>query len=253
MIIDRVMSRQSGMLRRAGRMTFSALAVPNYRRYFIGQSVSLVGTWMQTTAQAWLVLTLTNSATDLGYVIALQTLPVLILGPYGGVIADRVDKRRLMVALQTLMGIQALALGVLTITHTVRLWHICVLAVLLGLNNTFENPARQAFVLEMVGSDDLRNAVTLNSVTVNAARAVGPAIAGVFIATIGYRNLLFGQRGQLRRSRVLPGVHGRVGPGSESADGARARTAPGRLGLCPPQSASAGSACDDGHGRHAHL
>ncbi len=172
-------------LRRTGRTTFSALGVPNYRRYFVGQSISLVGTWMQTTAQAWLVLTLTNSATDLGYVIALQTLPILLLGPYGGVIADRVDKRRLMIVLQALMGIQALVLGILTITHSIRLWEVCVLAVVLGLNNTFENPSRQAFVLEMVGPTDLRNAVTLNSVTVNAARAVGPAVAGVLIATVG--------------------------------------------------------------------
>jgi MFS family permease len=166
-------------------MTFSALSVPNYRRYFTGQTISLVGTWMQTTAQAWLVLTLTNSATDLGFVIALQTLPILLLGAYGGVIADRVDKRRLMIVLQSLMGVQALVLGVLTVTHHVHLWEVCVLAVVLGLNNTFENPARQAFVLEMVGATDLRNAVTLNSVTVNAARAVGPAIAGVLIATVG--------------------------------------------------------------------
>ncbi|MGH9045701.1 MAG: MFS transporter [Acidimicrobiales bacterium] len=166
-------------------MTFSALSVPNYRRYFTGQTISLVGTWMQTTAQAWLVLTLTNSAADLGYVIALQTLPILLLGPYGGVVADRVDKRRLMMVLQSLMGVQALVLGVLTVTHHIRLWEICVLAVILGLNNTFENPARQAFVLEMVGPTDLRNAVTLNSVIVNAARSVGPAIAGVLIATVG--------------------------------------------------------------------
>jgi len=174
-----------GRMRRVGRMTFSALSVPNYRRYFTGQTISLVGTWMQTTAQAWLVLTLTNSPTDLGFVIALQTLPILVLGPYGGVIADRVDKRRLMIVLQSLMGVQALVLGVLTVTHHIHLWEVCVLAVVLGLNNTFENPARQAFVLEMVGPNDLRNAVTLNSVTVNAARAVGPAIAGVLIATVG--------------------------------------------------------------------
>ena len=176
---------RSGHLRRVGRTTFAALAVPNYRRYFVGQTISLVGTWMQTTAQAWLVLELTNSATDLGLVIALQTLPVLLLGPYGGVVADRVDKRRLMVVLQTLMGLQALTLGLLTVTHVIRLWEVCVLAVVLGLNNTFENPSRQAFVLEMVGPGDLRNAVTLNSVIVNAARAVGPAVAGVIIATAG--------------------------------------------------------------------
>jgi MFS family permease len=167
------------------RRTFSSLSNPNYRRYFIGQSISLIGTWMQTTAQAWLVLTLTHSPTDLGIVVALQTLPVLLLGPYGGVIADRIDKRRLMIMLQSLMGVQALVLGVLTLTHTVDFVDVCILAVVLGLNNCFENPSRQAFVLEMVGPDDLRNAVSLNSTLVNAARAVGPAVAGVLIATVG--------------------------------------------------------------------
>jgi MFS family permease len=169
----------------AGRITFAALAVPNYRRYVSGQSISLVGTWMQMTAQAWLVLTLTHSSTDLGLVVALQTLPVLVLGPYGGVIADRIDKRRLMVALQSTMGVQALILGLLTVTGNVHLWEIAVLAALLGLNNAFENPARQSFMLEMVGSDNLRNAVSLNSVIVNVARSVGPAVAGLLIATVG--------------------------------------------------------------------
>ncbi len=165
--------------------TFFALSVPNFRRFFIGQSISLVGTWMQSVAQSWLVFTLTHSATALGGVVALQTLPVLLLGPYGGVIADRVDKRRLMIVLQSVMGLQALVLGVLAVTHEVRFWEVCVLAVFLGLNNTFENPARQSFVLEMVGADRVRNAVTLNSTMVNAARAVGPAIAGLLIATVG--------------------------------------------------------------------
>jgi MFS family permease len=172
-------------LRDTGRRTFASLGVPNYRRYLGGQAVSLVGTWMQMAAQSWLVLTLTGSATALGVIVALQTLPVLVLAPYGGVIADRVDKRRLMIALQTAMGLQALALGVLTVTGAVRLWEIGVLAVVLGLNNAFENPARQSFVLEMVGGETLRNAVSLNSVAVNVARAVGPAIAGVLIATVG--------------------------------------------------------------------
>jgi MFS family permease len=108
-------------LRSVGRVTFAALAIPNYRRYIAGQSVSLIGTWMQMAAQSWLVLTITNSATTLGLIVALQTLPVLLLGPYGGVIADRVDKRRLMVILQIAMGVQALILGVLTITGAVRL------------------------------------------------------------------------------------------------------------------------------------
>jgi MFS family permease len=168
-----------------GRRTFSALSVPNFRRFFLGQSTSLVGTWMQTVAQSWLVYTLTHSATALGFVVALQTLPVLILGPYGGVIADRTDKRRLMILLQSLMGLQALVLGLLAVTHVVRFWEVCVLATVLGLNNTFENPARQSFVLEMVGAGELRNAVSLNSTMVNVARAVGPAIAGLLIASVG--------------------------------------------------------------------
>ncbi|HLI42925.1 MAG TPA: MFS transporter [Acidimicrobiales bacterium] len=168
-----------------GRRTFDALSVPNYKRYFFGQSTSLVGTWMQSVAQSWLVYTLTRSSTAIGFVIALQTLPVLVLGPYGGVIADRVDKRRLMVVLQSLMGVQALVLGLLTVFHVVRFWELCLLALVLGLNNTFENPARQSFVLEMVGPDKVRNAVSLNSTTVNAARAVGPAVAGVLIASVG--------------------------------------------------------------------
>ncbi len=167
------------------RATFSSLKVPNYRLYFAGQSISLVGTWMQITGQSWLVLTLTHSSTDLGLVVALQAVPILLLAPYGGVVADRVDKRRLMIALQIAMGCQALLLGLLTIAGVVRLWEVCVLAVILGLNNAFENSARQAFVREMVGQDELRNAITLNSVTVNAARAVGPAVGGVLIATVG--------------------------------------------------------------------
>jgi MFS family permease len=169
----------------AGRTTFAALSVPNYRRYYGGQAISLIGTWMQMTAQAWLVLTLTHSSTALGVVIALQTLPVLLLTPYGGVIADRGDKRRIMIALQSAMGVQALILGLLTVTGNVRVWEIGLLALLLGVNNAFENPARQSFMLEMVGSDHLRNAVSLNSVLVNVARAIGPAVAGILIATVG--------------------------------------------------------------------
>jgi MFS family permease len=177
-------------MRAFSHQTFSALSIPNYRRYFFGQSVSLVGTWMQSIAQGWLVYTLTNSATALGLVIALQTLPVLLLGPYAGVVADRVDKRKLMMVLQALMGLIALVLGLLTVTHVVTLWEVYVLAVLLGLNNTFENPARQAFVLEMVGPEELRNAVSLNSVLVNVARAVGPAAAGLLI-TLGGTGVCF--------------------------------------------------------------
>jgi MFS family permease len=173
-------------IQRFRRDTFASLANHNYRLYFFGQATSLIGTWMQTVAQSFLVFHLTGSSVDVGLVVALQTLPVLLLGPYAGVVADRVDKRKLMVILQSLMGLQALVFGVLTLTHVITLWQIGVLAVILGLNNTFENPARQTFVLDMVGTKDLRNAVTLNSVLVNAARAVGPAAAGIIIEAGGY-------------------------------------------------------------------
>jgi MFS family permease len=165
--------------------TFSALSNANYRHYLGGQAISLVGTWMQSTAQAWLVLQLTHSATDLGLTVALQTLPNLLLGPYGGLVADRMDKRKLMVLLQSLMGVQALVLGLLTLSGHVTFFEVCILALVLGLNNCFENPARQSFVLEMVGAENLRNAVSLNSTLVNAARAVGPGVAGILIATVG--------------------------------------------------------------------
>lgn len=172
-------------LRELTRQTVSSLSNANYRKYFYGQGISLAGTWMQTVAQSWLVLELTHSGTAVGLLVALQTLPVLLLGPYGGVVADRVDKRKLMMALQATMGVLALVLGVLTVTHEVRLWQVYVLAVLLGLNTCFENPARQTFVLEMVGPEDLHNAISLNSVLVNATRAIGPAIAGIVIAAGG--------------------------------------------------------------------
>ncbi len=170
---------------RVGRTTFAALSVRNFRRYYGGQAISMIGTWMQMTAQSWLVLTLTHSSTTLGIVIALQTLPVLLLAPYGGVIADRVDKRKLMIGLQSVMGIQALVLGLLTVSGSVRVWEIGVLAALLGVNNAFESPSRQSFMLEMVGSEHLRNAVSLNSVLVNVARSIGPAVAGLLIAGVG--------------------------------------------------------------------
>ena len=175
----------SPLVRRVSSTTFAALEVPNYRLYLGGQATSLVGTWMQMAAQAWLVLTLTHSATTLGVIVALQTLPVLVLGPYGGVIADRVNKRKAMIALQAMMGVQALILGLLTVTHVVHVWEIGVLALMLGLNNAFENPARQSFMLELVGPEHLRNAVSLNSTMVNVARVVGPAIGGLMIAAVG--------------------------------------------------------------------
>jgi MFS family permease len=172
-------------LRTALGATFSSLENPNFRRYFGGQALSLIGTWMQTVAQSWLVLTMTGSAVAVGVVVALQTVPVLLLAPYGGVVADRSDKRKLLIALQSLMAVQALTLGLLTVFGVVRFWEICVLALLLGATQAFEVPTRQSFILEMVGRDSVRNAVSLNSVIVNAARAIGPAIAGVLIAVVG--------------------------------------------------------------------
>jgi MFS family permease len=168
-----------------GRRTFAALAIPNYRRFFVGQAVSLIGTWMQTVAQGWLVLSLTGSGAELGLLVAIQMLPVLLLAPYAGVLADRVDKRRLLVGVQTAMGLLALTLGVLTASGAVRLWHVYALAGLLGIATAFDNPTRQSFVGELVGADGLRNAVSLNSVMVNGARAVGPAVGGILIATVG--------------------------------------------------------------------
>jgi MFS family permease len=165
--------------------TFAALHNANYRRYFAGQGVSLVGTWMQTVAQGWLVLELTGSGTALGLVAAAQFLPLLLLAPYGGLLADRMDKRRLLLGTQTALGLMALTLGVLTVTGAVELWMIVVLALGLGVSTAIDNPARQAFAQEMVGPSRVRNAVTLNSILVNAARAVGPAVAGVLIATVG--------------------------------------------------------------------
>lgn len=165
--------------------TFAALASPNYRRFFAGQSVSLIGTWMQTVAQAWLVLRMTGSGTALGMVAAAQFLPILVLAPYGGLLADRMDKRRLLIATQVALAAIALTLGVLTVTGAIALWMVVALALALGLVTACDNPARQSFAQEMVGPGRLRNAVSLNSVLVNSARAVGPALAAVLIATVG--------------------------------------------------------------------
>ncbi|MBV6757993.1 MFS transporter [Rhodococcus opacus] len=165
--------------------TFASLRTTNFRRYITGQTISQAGKWMQTIAQSWLVLELSGSATAIGAVMALQTVPMLLVAPYGGVVADRVDKRRLMITLQTLMGVQALVLGILTVTGTVHLWHVYVLALVLGLNQCFETPTRQSFLLEMVGAEQLRNAVSLQSVLTAMARMVGPAVAGLVIAAGG--------------------------------------------------------------------
>ncbi len=170
---------------------FRALRHPNYRLYWTGQSVSLIGTWMQSVAQAWLVLQLTGSPIDLGIVTALQTLPVLFVSSFAGVVVDRVRKRDLLVCTQSSQMLLALMLGLLVLTHTVQIWHVYVLAALLGLSNGFDMPARQSFMIEMVGRDDLMNAIALQSMQFNGARVVGPALAGLLIAAIGVTGSFF--------------------------------------------------------------
>ena len=168
----------------AGR-TFRSLRVRNYRLYFLGQIVSLTGTWMQSVAQAWLVLKLTGSGLALGLTTALQFGPILLGGPWGGVVADRSDKRKVLIGTQTASALVALALGLLVVTGAVRLWMVLLLAFLLGCVNLIDMPARQSFVMEMVGRDEIANAVSLNSVLVNTARVIGPAAAGLLIAAYG--------------------------------------------------------------------
>ena len=164
---------------------FRSLRVRNYRLYAGGQLVSLTGTWMQRVAQDWLVLELTNSGTALGIVTALQFLPSLLFGLWGGLLADRYDKRKLLLATQTGLALVALILGVLDVTGIVQYWQVLVLALALGLVSAIDSPVRQSFVVEMVGPDDLTNAVGLNSTIFNSARILGPAVAGVMITAIG--------------------------------------------------------------------
>ncbi len=179
------MGQISRYLHRFSRETFSSLHVRNFRLYYIGQIISTSGTFMQSIAQAWLVLKLTNSGTALGLITALQYVPILILGPYGGVIADRISKRKILFFTQSISGLLALILGVLVATGLVQVWMVYILAFCLGMTNVFDNPTRQTFYVEMVGADNLRNAVTLYSTLVNLARVIGPAIAAGLIAIFG--------------------------------------------------------------------
>ncbi len=170
-------------LRRTGERTFRSLREPNYRRFFAGHAVSVVGTWMQRVAQDWLVLTLTGSGVALGVSTALQFGPLLVLGLWGGTVVDRVDRRRLVIWTQAVQAALAAALAVLTLTGLVQLWMVYALALALGLVTVLDNPARQALVGELVEPGDYVNAQALNSTIHNAGRLVGPAIAGVLIAT----------------------------------------------------------------------
>jgi MFS family permease len=165
--------------------TFRAFKVRNFRLYATGAIVSNIGTWMQRVAQDWLVLELTHSGTALGIVTGLQFLPALLLGPYAGLVADRFPKRRVLTCTQIAMSIVALVLGTLTITGLVVPWHVYLLALLFGVGTAFDAPARQSFVVEMVGRDELANAVGLNSASFNMARLIGPALAGLLIHWVG--------------------------------------------------------------------
>jgi MFS family permease len=165
--------------------TFASFRIRNFRLYFFGQGLSLCGTWAQTIGLSWLVLRLTHSGTQLGLVLAAQFLPMLLLGVWGGVITDRFNKRHLLYCTQTIQGLLALTLGLLVVTHHIELWMVYTLAASLGLTQVVDNPTRQTFIFELVGSKYLKNAVSLNSTMVNMARIVGPSIAGVLIATVG--------------------------------------------------------------------
>jgi MFS family permease len=167
------------------RRALHSLSVHNYRRYFAGQVISISGTWMQTVAEMWLVVQLTGSGVSVGLTAGLQFLPILLLGAYGGVLADRHDKRRLLMITQALSALPALTLWALTLTGNVTIWMVYALVLVRGTVTAIDNPARQSFVSEIVGPERVVNAVSLNSVIVHTSRIVGPALAGIVIALLG--------------------------------------------------------------------
>src|SRR3954469_20990142 len=162
-----------------------ALRHRNYRIFVSGQLISLIGTWMQSVAESWLVYRLTGSAVLLGVVGFANRIPVFLFSTVGGAVADRYDRHRIVIATQIASMFLASALAFLTLTHLVQVWHLMTIAALLGLVNAFDIPARQAFVVELVDRADLQNAIALNSSMFNGARIVGPAIAGVLVAAVG--------------------------------------------------------------------
>ncbi len=212
-------------MRARARATFGSLGVRNYRLFFLGQLVSVVGTWMQSIAQMWLVLRLTGSGLDLGLTTALQFLPTLLFASWGGLLADRSDKRRLLLLTQSAAGAVALVLAGLTLSGVVQVWMVYALALALGCVTAVDNPTRQSFVTEMVGRDQVANAVSLNSAVFTSARMVGPAVAGVLIAFVGtgwcflYNGLsyfavvaalLLMRPEQLHRNQPLPRARGQI-------------------------------------------
>jgi len=173
---------EAGWARRYG---LGALAHRNFRLFFIGQGISLVGTWMQNVGEGWLILTLTNSPFYVGLTAALSSLGVLLFSLYAGVIADRADKRRFIIFMQLAFMLEALTVAILVWTHVVAVWQVLLLATILGIASGFDIPMRQSFIVEMVGKDDLMNAIALNSSLFNGARVIGPAIAGFLIGAVG--------------------------------------------------------------------
>jgi MFS family permease len=201
----------------------ASLRQRNYRLYFIGQVISVAGTWMQMVAQSFLVLDLTHSGTQLGLTTAARFAPMLVFGPAGGLVADRMDKQRVLYVTQTLAGLLAGAFAVLLATHSMRLWLVYLLAIALGFVNVFDNPARQSFISEMVSPADLPNAVTLNSVSINMARVFGAALGGTIVAALGlapcfaanavsYIAVLI-SLAAMRRSELFPARRARKAPG----------------------------------------
>ncbi|HLS72751.1 MAG TPA: MFS transporter, partial [Actinomycetaceae bacterium] len=169
------------------RSTFASLSFFNYRLWFAGALVANIGTWMQRIAQDWLVLTILSddSGLAIGIVTGLQFLPMLLLSPYGGLLADRLPRRQLLIATQSALGLLAAGLGVLVLSGVAELWHVYVFALMLGVVTALDNPVRQTFVAEMVPPASLPNAVGLNSASFNAARLIGPGISGLLIAVVG--------------------------------------------------------------------
>ena len=167
------------------RRSFGSLSIPNYRLYFTGQLISISGNWMQTVAEMWLVVRLTESGIAVGLTVALQFLPTLLFGAFGGLLADRHDKRRLLMITQGLMAIPAIALVALSGTGVIEVWMVYALVLVRGAVTAVDSPTRQSFVMELVGPDRVVNAVSLNSVMVHTARIVGPMLAGGLIAVVG--------------------------------------------------------------------
>ncbi|HAE36813.1 TPA: MFS transporter [Candidatus Nomurabacteria bacterium] len=167
------------------KQTFSSLGVRNFRLYMIGQAISLSGTWMQVLAQGWLVLSLTHSGFQLGLVSALQFLPILVLSPWGGMMADKFNKRKIIIFTQGMFAMLAIALGLMVVTGKIEIWMIYIFALMLGIVTSIDNPTRQSFISEMVGKDRITNAVTLSILVVNIARAIGPVIGGIVIVSAG--------------------------------------------------------------------